>query len=246
MPVKAPLLIKSNLVPQMDSVDAVESYSMMHPHVKESLDCIDKAFADVGDDCRKMCISFNGGKDGTVLLPLINTVKVRRDVTGQLNCLYIMNPDPFPEMERFVDRSVALYNLNLMKLEGPAKQALTQLKSSPSGALIQDIFMGTRSTDLRCQISLFQMTDGDWPAFRRVSPILNWSYAQVWSFVLDLRIPYCSLYDTGYTSIGSLTNTTRNPKLKSCSPTGEEYYLPAHVLECGEHERCGRDSVQSC
>lgn len=230
----------------MQFVDSVRRYSETNAHVRESLACIDKSFADVGDDCRKMCISFNGGKDCTVLLPLIHAVKVSRGVSGQINCLYIVNPDPFPEMEQFLEKSVSLFDLNLIKQEGPAKRALAQLKSSPVGELIQDIFMGTRSTDLKCQISQFQMTDGDWPSFRRVSPILNWSYRQVWSFILDLRIPYCSLYDTGYTSIGSLTNTWRNPKLKSSSPDGEEFYLPAHVLESAEHERCGRDSVQSC
>ena len=230
----------------MQFADSVRRYSETHPHVRESLECIDASFSDLGNDLSKMCVSFNGGKDCTVLLPLIHAVKLSRSVSGQLNCLYIVNPDPFPEMERFLEQSVFLYNLNLVKLEGPAKTALTQLKSSPAGRLIQDIFMGTRSTDLKCQISHFQATDSDWPAFRRVSPILNWSYQQVWSFILDLQIPYCSLYDTGYTSIGSVTNTFRNPKLKSCSPTGEEYYLPAHVLESAEHERCGRDSVQSC
>lgn len=229
----------------MQFVDAVQEYSRTHTHVREALECIEKSFEELGDDCRRMCISFNGGKDCTVLLPLILTVKFKRSVAGKLNCLYCVNPDPFPEMEQFLEQSVSLYDLNLIRIPGPAKRALSELRSHEDGRLIEDIFMGTRSTDLRHPISHFQQTDSDWPSFRRVSPILNWSYGQVWSFILDLNVPYCSLYDRGYTSIGSLNNTTRNPKLKSRSSTGDEYYLPAHHLESGEHERSGRDAVQS-
>lgn len=44
-------------------------------------------------------------------------------------------------------------------------------------------------------------------------PILNWNYNDVWDFIFQFNIPYCSLYDQGYTSIGNKSDTIKNPKL---------------------------------
>lgn len=42
------------------------------------------------------------------------------------------------------------------------------------------------------------MTDPDWPRFERLNPIINWSYPDVWTFLKDLDVPYCKLYDEGF------------------------------------------------
>jgi len=59
--------------------------------------------------------------------------------------------------------------------------------------------MGTRRTDpYSSHLSSFAPTDEGWPQFVRVLPILDWDYPDVWSFLLDLNITYCPLYDKGY------------------------------------------------
>lgn len=56
----------------------------------------------------------------------------------------------------------------------------------------------------------FSPTDPSWPAFMRVHPILDWTYAEIWDF---LRSPlltlggrpqeWCELYDYGLVPISS-------------------------------------------
>lgn len=52
------------------------------------------------------------------------------------------------------------------------------------------------------------------PPFMRVNPILAWSYGAVWRFLKRFNLPYCALYDDGYTSLGHVHNTARNPALR--------------------------------
>ncbi|EKX38757.1 hypothetical protein GUITHDRAFT_115085 [Guillardia theta CCMP2712] len=51
------------------------------------------------------------------------------------------------------------------------------------------------------------------PSLLRFSPSLEWSFRDVWDFIRAAEIPYCTLYDQGYSSIGTMVDTLRNPAL---------------------------------
>jgi 3'-phosphoadenosine 5'-phosphosulfate sulfotransferase (PAPS reductase)/FAD synthetase len=40
-----------------------------------------------------------------------------------------------------------------------------------------------------------------YPKFFRLNPIIKWNYDQVWTFIKDFQVPYCSLYDEGISLI---------------------------------------------
>jgi FAD synthetase len=220
------------------SINVLFEYSEEHENVKKSIALINKSLNDYKP--QELCISFNGGKDCTALLHIVYSLFINKFPNNKLNVFYIEMPETFSLLEKFVKLTVERYNLNLMSYSGPNfKLALEKLKSETQ---IKSIFMGTRTSDLPKHVKLneCQFTDEGWPQFVRISPLLNWSYSHVWAFLRDMEVPYCSLYDRGYTSIGSSKNTNPNPSLKFKTRSGETYYMPAFMLKDEEQERSGR------
>ncbi|ORY49783.1 FAD1 flavin adenine dinucleotide synthetase [Rhizoclosmatium globosum] len=103
---------------------------------------------------------------------------------------------------------------------------------------VKAVLVGTRRTDpYSANLKEFDPTNNGWPACIRVHPILDWSYGAIWDYLRDEKVPYCSLYDEGYTSLGGINNTLPNPALKK--ENGEGYH-PAYMLLDGSRERDGR------
>jgi phosphoadenosine phosphosulfate reductase len=48
------------------------------------------------------------------------------------------------------------------------------------------------------------------PAHTRVRPILHFSERDIWDTTLQFRIPYCSLYEKGYRSLGAKTTSLKS------------------------------------
>lgn len=233
-----------------------ESEESIAPLVREALQVIEQCLDQYGQD--HISLSFNGGKDCTVLLHLYAAVLTRKVLSTHkpISALYIPDPSPFPALEEFIkiatqDYLLDLFTCNLssdiqLPVESvtPGVSTPTSLKGSngyighslqtrPVGAArggegmrralelyklrfpdIQAILVGTRRTDPHgTTLSYRNVTDPGWPAFERVNPIINWAYSDVWTFLTKLKIPYCTLYDEGYTSLGSTYNTFPNPAL---------------------------------
>ncbi|KII91483.1 hypothetical protein PLICRDRAFT_173326 [Plicaturopsis crispa FD-325 SS-3] len=292
-----------------DVYDLAASAESIAPLVKEALDVIDQGLDSHGQE--NVSISFNGGKDCTVLLHLFAGALARRlaptESMNAIPAIYIPTPSPFPALETFIEESAVTYNLDLFHPTAPSQPPLP-VESVPTpgassnplngdaGALanhavgkskggegmrralevykqrfphIRAILIGTRRADPHgAALSHRNMTDPDWPQFERINPIINWSYTDVWTFLRKLRVPYCHLYDEGYTSMGATYNTFPNPALliqpahsrpdqpledDARSGSGESKierkleepllrYRPAYELLDGSLERAGRGS----
>ncbi|XP_052751023.1 uncharacterized protein LOC113509502 [Galleria mellonella] len=188
-------------------------------------------------------LSFNGGKDCTVLLDV--TIKLLRDIykceniSKNLKVVYIRTKDPFNEIEEFVKLVEEHYNVKLTVMEGEMRTTLQRILEEDGS--LKACLMGTRRTDpYSHDLKFIQHTDHNWPSIQRVSPLLNWSYHHIWSYLIKRNVPYCNLYDKGYTSIGSTQNTWPNPALAYKDHSGCLSYLPAWRLSDATLERAGR------
>lgn len=194
-----------------------------------------------------VALSFNGGKDCTVLLHLIRAALAQRtsDDTGNdhglhgLTTFFFPNENDFEEITQFTHQTNSDYHLHMEVLQGDFKAGLGSLLTRIP---IKAILLGTRRGDPNApgQETYCPSSPG-WPPFMRINPILEWTYHDVWSFLRFARVPYCCLYDQGYTSIGSVSNTHPNIALLKSDGT----YAPAHALPDARLERAGRVS-SSC
>lgn len=147
----------------------------------------------------------------------------------------VQQDQSFPEIDAFVEDCVKRYGLDLVSIPAPMKSALqTYIEADPH---IKAVCVGTRRTDpYGSGLKPFLPTDNGWPELMRVHAIVDWDYNDVWDFLRSLEVPYCELYDKGYTSLGGINNTAPNPALRKEDGT----YMPAWMLKDGELERNGR------
>nr|XP_972300.2 PREDICTED: FAD synthase [Tribolium castaneum] len=227
----------------IDNSDVWEHvYSSNETHIKHAIENIEECLQQYG--LENIFVSFNGGKDCTVLLHLVLTVVKKKfpQHSQPIPCLYVQSESPFPEQDEFIDLCKCYYNLKIMVINAGIKDALGQiLEKYPN---FKACFMGTRRTDpYSGDLTVFQMTDSNWPQILRVSPVLDWHYSDIWDYLLFYKVPYCKLYDLGFTSLGNTVNTKRNPSLKCYELFDEgEFYLPAYKLLKEVKERNGRNT----
>ncbi|KAH8177133.1 phosphoadenosine phosphosulfate reductase family protein [Sarocladium implicatum] len=221
-----------------------------------SMGVVDEALSRYSLD--EISLSYNGGKDCLVLLIMIlaclgqraaKTASTTTEASNgfsdtkthidKLQSVYIVSSHPFAEVDDFVETSAADYHLDVVRYQLPMKKGLECYLSERKS--IKAIFVGTRRTDPHGEsLTHFDPTDSGWPPFMRVHPVIDWHYAEIWTFIRHLNISYCPLYDQGYTSLGGTEDTLPNPQLKKDDGEGEGF-RPAYELLADDEERLGRE-----
>ncbi|KAE9992727.1 hypothetical protein Vi05172_g11978 [Venturia inaequalis] len=221
-----------------------EALRSVQKHTRIALGVIEEALKKYS--LTSLSLSYNGGKDCLVLLILYLAAlhNHQPSPTTPLQSVYIVSSHPFPEVEDFVNTSSATCSLQLSRYNMSMKPAFTAYLQEHKE--VEAIFVGTRRTDPHGEfLTHFDRTDHGWPDFMRVHPVIDWHYVDIWNFIIHLQIPYCPLYDQGYTSLGGTTDTHPNPALRrqsvSESGTSKVIFRPAYELMADNEERLGRD-----
>eukprot|EP00960_Hanusia_phi_P062070 765034-Hanusia_phi.AAC.2 len=180
-----------------------------------------------------LALSFNGGKDACAVMHLVREACSlhRTHKFTHVQPIWFKNPtDEFPQLISFVQQQAAQFFTHPGQVRSMDGKPLSRLwtlhianeKDFISGISkiqrqvpLRCIIMGTRRTDPGCaKLSALTASTGNYPPFLRFNPILEWSYRDVWDFIISCELPYCSLYDEGFTSLGTVNDTIRNPALR--------------------------------
>jgi len=232
------------------------------PLIKEALNVLDHAYRLYGPE--SVICSYNGGKDAVVILHLVRAAHAhhyRHKNDDQVipirpRAVYFDHPDEFTEILALLDENSREYDLDMLAFEkgikfGEGLQTLVN-HNIPSGgsnvAFPLAFVLGTRSTDPNAGAQgQFAPSSHYMPPFMRVNPVLSWTYGHVWHFLRLYHLPYCTLYDQGYTSLGTTKDTFPCPALAVAGVTinrsnNVPKYWPAYMLRDWDQERAGRAS----
>jgi phosphoadenosine phosphosulfate reductase len=169
-------------------------------------------------------VGWTGGKDSTVVLALWRDVLDERGCASMLRALNLDTGCKFPEVLEFRDRlarewgvevevvrpgvDLARYPLAVDPVRCCGDLKIRPLNEAVSRLGIPALLTGVRADENpdRAERPWFE-EHGD---HVRILPILEWTELDVWTFLVREGIPWCSLYDQGYRSLGCIPCTSRS------------------------------------
>ena len=236
---------------QSDALELYERLSqcddpLLSGKVKGSLGILADALRLYGPEC--LFSSYNGGKDAVVTMHLLRAAVAKYstdlDIPKRPQFVYFAIDDEFDEVKDFLAKDEERFHLDLHRYDMAITHGLEAHMAhvrAEGGSEADSAFafvLGTRQGDPNCGDQEKFTPSSSWmPPFMRVNPILDWTYGDVWQFIRRYQLPYCSLYEEGFTSLGKVTDTRPNPALRKADGSG---YYPAYYLADWSQERNGR------
>ena len=123
-----------------------------------------------------IALSFNGGKDCTVLLHLTRAVVIAANLdVSSLTLIHFADDAGIDELETFLQNTISQYGLRLTRLPTPYDRGLWELVSRQP---IRAVLMGQRSTDPAAKtLTMITPTDApQYPLLDRVNPLMSWTH----------------------------------------------------------------------
>ena len=173
-----------------------------------------KSLAVMVDACRlyedgkhgELMLSYNGGKDATVMLFLSLAARAHYESTlcgdaglgegaggggdsgscgssmRRCRAIYFKKDEDFSVLDEFAQRTAAETGLEMVVYSD--RGFMEGLADSIANKGARAFVMGTRRDDPHGKdLDAFSPSSPSWPPFMRVNPILDWKYDDVWAFI---------------------------------------------------------------
>eukprot|EP01057_Protomagalhaensia_wolfi_P006156 Protomagalhaensia_wolfi_Nauph_80__6155@NODE_8_length_5760_cov_41_165705_g6_i0_p3_GENE_NODE_8_length_5760_cov_41_165705_g6_i0NODE_8_length_5760_cov_41_165705_g6_i0_p3_ORF_typecomplete_len305_score37_53PAPS_reduct/PF01507_19/1_6e03PAPS_reduct/PF01507_19/2_1e27_NODE_8_length_5760_cov_41_165705_g6_i035394453 len=205
--------------------------TLSYKELQKSLDAVKTSIRLYGT--QGVISAFNGGKDATIVLDLYCAVLADHYhnhpdlIRVQPKAVYFLEKsEEFENVLAFVEDQRQRMDLDLTVCHGsitaciaPFLGSLNIKKDAEDGDWVRHpaFLLGVRRGDPRSEgLAVFEPSS-DWfkASFMRVHPVFNWTYGMVWHYFETFKVPYCDLYDQGYTSLGKIHETIPNKLLSS-------------------------------
>lgn len=189
----------------------------MQQKLEEKINKARQVIRDAAEKYREeLFVAWTGGKDSTVLLSL-----VREEFNGQVPMAVFFNDSTmeFPEVYEFIERLTKEWELNLV-VERHRPQELAQFaqaKEEDQKRLSRLMKVeAIKRAVVKHQVKAF-MAAIRWDEHQsraqeeyfskredhvRIHPILHFLEKDIWNYIRAFQVPYVSLYDQGYRSLG--------------------------------------------
>lgn len=171
-------------------------------------------------------VGWTGGKDSTVVLALWREVLADLAPGARVRAVNLDTGCKFPEVLVFRDRLAREWHVDLHIIHPYVHLSRYPLAQDPvtccrdlkviplSNALLRldvpALLTGVRADENPDRANRSWLEEHDDPAHCRIAPILEWTELDVWTFLVREGIPWCSLYDQGYRSLGCVPCTSRS------------------------------------